>query len=172
MIRESQLAKLEYGVIDQTMKLAESLSQWIADLASFGYEVEVWAVSGNHSEVRPFRSKPREYADENFERIIMWYMAERLKSDSTVTIHTDCGVRALADVLGYNFMLLHGDVNRGSIVDAARDHINMYGTPIDFFMCGHLHREEEFTCGATNDGSAELISTHNPITCRPMPVLW
>ena len=57
----------------------------------------------------------------------------------------------MIDVLGYNFLLTHG---QGSDVeDIARDYQNLYGEKIDVFMVGHLHKTQTFTAGMSRSGN-------------------
>lgn len=154
MLRQSQLMRLEYGIVESTMRLSEYLSTWIANIVNMTkLPVEVVACSGNHSEIRPLNAKSREYEDENIEKIILWYLSERLKD--CCVVRTDVRRMALVDVCGYSFLLLHGDGKE--VTQAASDAVNLYQQPVDFFVCGHKHRENEYPAGATNDGHSVII---------------
>lgn len=155
MLRQSQLMRLQYGIVESTVRLSETLAQWLARLTMFS-DVHVYACTGNHSEIRPLKAKAREYEDENLEKIIMWYLKERFSENCYVTIHDDCKRMIMADVCGFNFLLLHGDGIK-TISQIAQDAVNLYRKPVDYFVCGHLHREEELLSGATPDGYAVII---------------
>lgn len=158
MLRQSQLMRLEFGIVESTIRVSEYLSDWIAELAACVSSIHVHAVTGNHSEIRPLKSKHREFEEENLERIVMWYMAERLKSVTNVTIDEECKRLRKVDVCGYSFLLLHGDGDQ-SIENIARDSVNLYGKPIDYFICGHLHKDEGRISGVTNSGNSMIIRT-------------
>lgn len=158
MLRDSQLMRLKYGIVDSTIYLSEYLSTWLTALADQVSYVNVYACTGNHSEIRPLGSKARQFEDENMERIIMWYLQERLKDYPTIKINPHTNRRVFAKVQGYNFLLLHGDgASYKNISDIARDTVNLYGTPIDFFVCGHLHNEATIQSGMTKDGRSYII---------------
>ena len=158
MLRQSQLTRLEYGIVDQVMQLGEHLALWLKHLARFGTQIKVYAVSGNHSEVRPLRAKSREFEDENLERIVIWYLKARLDRIDNVEICSDCERRKLVEVCGYKFMLMHGDSISGkTLTDLARDSINLYGEPIDYFVVGHLHNDAEFSVGTSPDGHSTIV---------------
>ena len=158
MLRQSQLTRLEYGIVDQVMKLGEHLALWLKHLVRFGTQIKVYAVSGNHSEVRPLRAKSREFEDENLERIVIWYLKARLDGIDNVEICSDCERRKLVEVCGYKFMLMHGDSISGkTLTDLARDSINLYGEPIDYFVVGHLHNDAEFSVGTSPDGHSTIV---------------
>lgn len=144
--------RLEYGIVDSTMKLAEYLSNWINELSGYCF-VKVHSVTGNHSEIRPLKAKAREFEDENLERIIMWYLKERLRFNPNVEVEDDCKKLQAVDVCGYNFVLLHGDGER-NIEQIARDAGKSETCRrVHFYVCGHRHSEAEIPTGDMNSGS-------------------
>lgn len=156
MLRQSQLVKLEYGMVDSTIRFADFMSNWVLALADHAF-VKVAACSGNHSEVRPLGSKKREFPNENMERIILWFMAERLRNyDWCTSVDENCKRFNKKNVLGYSFLLLHGDAEK-DIPQFADETIRLYGKPIDFFVCGHKHRENEYPTGVTPQGTSIII---------------
>ena len=68
----------------------------------------------------------------------------------------DCGQMSKITICGYNFVLLHGDGEK-SIDQIARNTVNLYGERVDYFVCGHLHKEQEFPSGYTSDGNSVII---------------
>ncbi len=155
MLRQSQLMRLEYGIVESTVRLSELLAHWLIMLGGMA-NIEVYACTGNHSEVRPLKAKAREYEDENLEKIVMWYLEERCTEFEKIHVHAECKRFAKANVCGYSFLLLHGD-GAGNVQQLARDAVNLYSKPIDFFICGHKHSEAEFPAGMTKDGHSVII---------------
>ena len=155
MLRQNQQMRLEYGIVESTMKLSEYLSAWVDALTSF-VEVSVHASTGNHSEIRPLRSKNREFEEENVEKIILWYLDARLCENKRVYIDSECKRYNLVEVEGYNFLLLHGDGEK-EVDQIAKETINLYNEKIDFFICGHKHKEQEYPIGMTNSGNSIVI---------------
>lgn len=139
MLRQSQLMRLEYGMVESTMRLSEYMAKWLSKLSEFA-DVRVYLCTGNHSEVRPLKSKNREFEDENLEKVILWYLEERLRDNGRVTFCEEARRMVMTEVEGYSFLLLHGDGEK-SIDQIAKDAVNMYGEAIDFFICGHKHKE-------------------------------
>lgn len=159
MLRQSQLMRLEYGMVESTIRLSEWLAWWIAQLAcETNKQIHIYAATGNHSEIRPLRSKNREFEEENLEKIIVWFLEERLREYDNIEFHGECQKMVLADIQGYSFLLLHGDGEK-SISQIAQDAVNMYAEPIDFFICGHKHKEQEIPMGITDDGNSVIIRT-------------
>lgn len=150
MIHQSQLQRLEYGVVESAMRLAEFLTQWLADLEEkIQLPIRVAAVRGNHGEIRPLGTKAGQFPEENMERVVMHYLRARFDDDSWIWImENDAPMTQMVDVCGYQFMLTHGQgVN---IESMARDSVNLYNKPIDVFMVGHLHKSQTFQAGIKN----------------------
>lgn len=156
MLRQSQLMRLQYGLVESTIRLSEYLAGWLNELSRYCEEVHVAACTGNHSEIRPLKAKHREFEDENLEKIIIWYLAARLADNPHVGIDEECSRLHMVQVAGYDFLLMHGDDARG-ISEVARDAVNLYSRKIDFFVCGHLHKDESIGMGATPDGKSMVI---------------
>lgn len=155
MLRQSQLIRLEYGLVDSTIKFSEYMANWINSLSGL-VDVDVSCCSGNHSEIRPLGSKKRQFPEENMERIISWYLKARLSSNKNVEVDERCDTYNLQKVLGYTFLLLHGDSEK-TIPQLAAETIRLYSEPVDFFICGHKHRENEYPVGSTPDGRSVVI---------------
>lgn len=155
MLRQSQLIRLEYGLVESVIRLSEFMVQWIAKLSEYVH-VRVAASSGNHSEIRPLGTKTREMEDENLEQIIMWYLYERFQYSERVHVDPVCGRLNKVDVCGYSFVLLHGDGSE-SVEQIAQQTVNLYGETVDYFMCAHLHKETEMMSGYTRDGNSMII---------------
>lgn len=155
MLRQSALMRLQYGMVESTIRLSEFLAAWIAELSLFA-SVGVHGALGNHSEIRPLKAKAREFEDENLEKIIMWYLASRLADHKNIFVDGECKSRCLVEVEGFNFLIVHGDgaKNLAGISESA---INLYGEPIDYFVCGHLHKEQEYTVGVSDGGNSVVI---------------
>ena len=137
------------------MRFAEYLAQWIAALSADAI-VSICGVDGNHTEMRSLNSKRGEFPGENLEKIIFWFMAERLRDASNVLIDGVTEQRKHVTVQGYNVLLTHGTEIR-SLESAAKQSMLLYGEPIDFLICGHKHREQELLSGYTDQGNAVVI---------------
>jgi len=155
MLRQTQLSRLEFGAVDGAMRLAEYLSKWIAEL-SRGARVRVHCVTGNHGETRPLGSKKGEFEDENLERVVIWYAESRLEGNARVSFPQKPDKMLLTGVQGFQFLLFHGDNGR-AVGDIAKESVNLYGVPIDFFICGHRHSEAETPFGVTGDGNSVVV---------------
>jgi len=153
LLRTSQISRLEYGVIESTMYLSEYMCQWLYELHdNTKLPIRVYAVRGNHGEIRPLGTKAGQFPEENMERIVMHYIYERFWGNPMIRVFdNDAPMVKTVDVVGYNFLMIHGQGD--DIEKIARDHQNLYGNKIDVFMCGHLHKSTTFTAGVGRNGN-------------------
>ncbi len=153
LLRNSQISRLEYGVVESAMYLSEYLCTWISELNErFRLPVRVYAVRGNHGEIRPLGSKAGQFPEENMERIVMHYIYERFFDHPSVFVFDDdAPMTNVIDVLGYTFLLMHGDGE--DVEKIARDYQTLYNDKIDVFMVGHLHKSQTFTAGMGHKGN-------------------
>lgn len=158
MLRNSQLMKLRYGVVESCMRLAEYMTQWIATLSSHGQvTVAAYNVDGNHGEIRPLASKRGEFEGENLEKILTWYLHARFADCEGVKVDPISETRKLIEIQGYNFLMTHGDGSAKGLDALAKQAMLLYGERIDFFICAHRHREQEAITGYTDDGNALVL---------------
>ncbi|MBR1566332.1 MAG: metallophosphoesterase family protein [Oscillospiraceae bacterium] len=155
MLRNSQLMKLRWGVIESCMRFSEHMAQWIAALSQYA-TVSVCGVDGNHTETRTLNSKRGDFPGENLEKVIFWFLAERLKGVPGVFVDSVTEQRKHLTVQGFNLLLTHGtDIK--SLENAAKQTMLLYGEAIDYLICGHKHREQEYVSGYTDQGNAVVI---------------
>ena len=155
MLRNSQLMKLRWGVIESCMRFSEHMAQWIAALSQYA-TVSVCGVDGNHTETRTLNSKRGDFPGENLEKVIFWFLAERLKGVPGVFVDSVTEQRKHLTVQGFNLLLTHGtDIK--SLENAAKQTMLLYGEAIDYLICGHKHREQEYVSGYTDQGNAIVI---------------
>ena len=107
MLRNSQLMKLRWGVIESCMRFSEHMAQWIAALSQYA-TVSVCGVDGNHTETRTLNSKRGDFPGENLEKVIFWFLAERLKDVPGVFVDSVTEQRKHLTVQGFNLLLTHG----------------------------------------------------------------
>jgi len=155
MLRNSQLMRLRWGVVESCMRYAEYMARRVSALAIYA-NIEVYGVDGNHSEIRPLGSKRGEFENENLEKIILWHMAERLNGIAAVQVDEVVERRKLVHVQGHSILLSH-DTDTPSLENAAKQAMLLYNEKIDFMVCGHKHRERELISGYTATGNSLIL---------------
>ena len=153
MLRASQLQRLEYGLVDSTIKFAETLTLWLITLEeALDIQIRVCAVRGNHGEIRPLGSKAGQFPEENMERIVMHYLHARLHNvPNFIILDNDAPLVKSVEVCGYHFVLTHGQ--QTNIESMAKDYVNLYKKPVDAFIVGHWHKSQTFSSGILPEGN-------------------
>lgn len=106
MLRPSQLLKLRWGVVESCMRFSEYMAQWINALSEDA-TVSVCGVDGNHTETRTLNSKRGEFPGENLEKVIFWFLSERLRTNPNVIVDAVTEQRKHVSVQGFNLLLTH-----------------------------------------------------------------
>jgi hypothetical protein len=148
ILRMSQLTKLQYGIVDSTMRFAEFISNWINELSNHVY-CNVYYTLGNHSQIRPLGSKNGDFSDENMEKIIIWHIKTRLENNPNVKINDNNSDFIFFNCLGINVMGSHGEER--NLEQAVKDYKMIYGEDIHLFLAGHLHSKETKSIGINGD---------------------
>ena len=149
----TQLQKLQYGIIDSTMKLAEHLSNWLNEL-SYYVSIDLYSCLGNHSQIRPLGSKNGDFAEENMETIILWFIKNRLQNNHNIHIIDNDSDFIFFNCCGINVMASHGEER--NLEQAIKDYMLMYGEKIDLFIGGHLHTTENKSIGISHKGMSDV----------------
>ena len=143
-LRHSQIWTLRYGVIESAIKYAEYMGKWLNKLSNY-FNIKYYQTTGNHGELRLLDGKKNQHRNENIEDIV-GYIIKLINEENpnfeyvenkSGCIFTDCA--------GYNIIGIHGEAK--NLVKALNDYSNVYGTKIDYLVCGHLHHSEYNNCG-------------------------
>lgn len=160
MLRMSQLQFLQLGMVDQTMQYAEFLSVWLNEFSKH-VRIEYYMVLGNHTENRPLNSNRGDFQHENMERIIGWFINERLSKNNNITIHEPKSM-VYFDVLGTKVLATHGQDER-NLESSLKDYIQIYNKPIHILKTGHLHHYNSKTIGMSGMRNIEYVQS--PAIC-------
>ena len=132
-------------VCEQIMNAAEILAQSIEELSNYVQEVVVYVTYGNHA--RTVQKKDDSTHRDNMERIIPWWLAQRLKDYDCITIMPESTNEFLLfNVCGREFCATHGDldsVKAAPRLIAALLHKRL-GKDIDYILLGDKHHRESF----------------------------
>lgn len=146
-IRTSTRVASEELVADQLMQVSEIIAQFIAELAKYVESIDVYSTFGNHA--RTVAKKEDNMHMDNMERIIPWWLSERMTADcvNNVTVHNDNTYEFLLfKVCGWGFCASHGDLD--DIRTAPRMLSNLFHKVMDinisYIFLGDKHHEESF----------------------------
>lgn len=138
--------------------------------AEFG-TVKVISIPGNHGRLMgPWGLKPRSkgYVETNLETLLACWLASTFEGDPNVEFYTPASGDAYFDVLGWKFLMAHGDRmgSRGGqgfvgpAATIARGHQKLFqnwsasNKHVDYILTGHLHTSLKLQRGFANGSLA------------------
>ena len=135
----------EENTCDQIMQVSEIIAEAINTLSSYVSEINVYAAYGNH--LRTIQNKNDSIHSDNMEKLIPWWLEQRLQNNSRVNIiRSDYYEFLYLNVCGYNIVGAHGDLEKfkqfGLIVNTL--FTKKYGLTIDYTVSADKHHIEEF----------------------------
>lgn len=158
MLRTSQLQSLQSGFTDQVIKFSKFYAKWIRELSRY-VRVNLHHISSsNHTELRPHNSGRGEYPAEDMERIIGMYIQDVLEGHSNININLYEDGIAEFELLGYNFVGLHGHQlknKKSAIKDLSMQRRKFY----DYCFLGHWHSGETYNVGEGVTNNIQIIQT-------------
>lgn len=133
------------NVCDQLMHVAELLAETISSLSSCVNTVKVYSCYGNH--LRTIQNKNDSVHSDNMEKIIPWWLKERLSDNSKITIiQSPYAEFTRLNILGSEICCVHGDLDNFKNLGVTINTIfsRLYGEAIDYTISGDKHHLEEF----------------------------
>ena len=135
----------EENTIDQLMHVSELLAQAINGLSASVPEIEVYSTYGNHARV--VANKKESIHADNMERILPWWLRERLVTNSRIRVNESPYHEFVkVDVLGAGIVAPHGDLDNireaGLIIPAL--FANVGGAPVKYVVMGDKHHQESY----------------------------
>ena len=135
----------EEDTCNQLMQVSEIMAEAINELSSYVPEINVYATYGNH--LRTVQNKNDSIHSDNMERIIPWWLEQRLQNNNRVNIiKSDYYEFIYLNVCGYNIVGAHGDLEKfkqfGLTVNTL--FTKKYGMTIDYTVSADKHHIEEF----------------------------
>ena len=137
-LRVSSRVSNEIDTIQQIKIASEALAYVISSIANVVENVEVYTVNGNHSRSQ---SNKEELASEedSFEKIIPWYLEERLKDYDNITLTDSKDGFIHTQILDNEVVFAHGHLDSKN--NATRIGRKLK-THLDYIFLGHTHSQE------------------------------
>lgn len=144
-IHNSARVASEELVCDQIMQVSEVLAQCIAEIAQHVPQVDVHVTYGNH--MRTVQSKHDSLHRDNMERLIPWWMAQRLRDATNICVAEESDTEIVSLVVsGFGLCATHGDLDSlhtsPKVLSVAFR--NKLGVDISCVIFGDKHHSEEF----------------------------
>ena len=144
-IHVSCRVKSEEDTCDQLMHVSEIMAEAINELSNAVNKVNVYSCYGNH--LRTIQDRNNSVHSDNMEKIIPWWLKQRLKDNYKVNIiESEYKEFTKLNILGFNICCIHGDLenfkNIGTTVNTI--FFFFFGETIDYTISGDKHHLEEF----------------------------
>jgi len=129
--------------VEQLMDVSERIAELVSDLADSVVETIVYSTYGNHARsVQNFNDSI--HAD-NMERIIPFWLKQRLKERDDITINEDNAFELLRIApCGHEIAAVHGDLDAGksnNMLTLAMLYERNFGKKMEYLVLGHWHRK-------------------------------
>lgn len=132
-------------VVDQIMQVSEIVAQAINALSMFVPNVYVYTTYGNHGRI--VSNKKDNIHKDNLERIVGWWLKQRLKDNERVTMMPDSGTEFIfVNACGHDICAVHGDLDsvRTSPRLLTTLFFKEYQKNIECIILGDKHHRESF----------------------------
>lgn len=144
-IHTSARVASEELVCDQLMQVSEIMAQTIEKLSTCVPETIVYVTYGNHA--RTVQNKGDSIHRDNMERLVPWWLSQRLKTHSNIHVAVENETEfLLINTCGHSICASHGDndyVGTSSRVLSTLFQ-KKFGTNIEYILLGDKHHRESF----------------------------
>lgn len=144
-IHTSTRVAAEENTCEQLMHASELIACFINEISVYVDEINIYSTYGNHA--RTIQNKNDSIHADNMERIIPWWLKQRLQGNKKVhVIDSDYYEFIYMQICGYNIVCTHGDLDKfkdiGMTVNALFS--KKYGKTIDYTFSADKHHLESF----------------------------
>ena len=139
-------------VCDQLMQVSEIIAQCLLELSNYVAEIEVYSTYGNHARV--IQNKKDSIHRDNFERIIPWWLNQRVAAEENrigrklnISFAPDNGTEFLfLNPCGIEMVASHGDLDsvKNSPQKLSTLFHKVYGKDVQYVILGDRHHFEGF----------------------------
>ena len=148
LLRVQQLMKLKYGILEGTVRYADFISNWLNVLSEY-VNIEFQMTAGNHTELRMLGQPKGTFTNENLSLIVDVIIQIRLANNPNFTFVKNPTGYIYSNILGYNFLGIHGDVK--SMEQAIKDFSHTYRVQLDYLIAGHKHHSYSESVGINQE---------------------
>ena len=168
----------EENACEQLMHVSELLANFINTLSVYVDNVNVYSTYGNHA--RTIQNKNDSIHADNMERVIPWWLRQRLQSNHKVhIIDSDYYEFIYFNVCGHDIVCTHGDLDRFKDIGVTINSLfsKKFGKTIDYTFSGdkhHLESFEQFGIESTLVGSlcgTDEFANNKRLYSNPMQTL-
>lgn len=135
----------EENTCEQLMHVSEMIASFINELSIYVDNINVYSTYGNHA--RTVQDKKDSVHADNMERIIGWWLRQRLKDNCKISVIDSAYYEFIYfDICGYNIVCTHGDLDKLKDIGVTINSVfsKKYSKSIDYTFSGDKHHIESF----------------------------
>ncbi|MGN5457157.1 MAG: hypothetical protein ACI4XN_14290, partial [Candidatus Kurthia intestinigallinarum] len=135
----------EENTCEQLMHVSEILANFINEISVYVDKVVVYSTYGNHA--RTIQNKNDSIHADNMERVIPWWLRQRLKDNQKVDIlDSEYYEFIYMQICGCNIVCTHGDLDKFKDIGITVNSLftKKYGKSIDYTFSADKHHLESF----------------------------
>lgn len=139
-IHVSSRVDSEERTVEQLMNVSEYIAGFIASVSQYAFETKVYTAYGNHSRV--IQSFQDSIHADNLERVIPWWLRQRLKDCPFVQVMDESVYEfAVFKACDNQIVAVHGDLDTGknASVQLSQLFFKKLGINVDMIFMGHIH---------------------------------
>lgn len=132
--------KSSEDAVDQLMHVSERIAELISDLDWYVDQTKVYCTYGNHARVT--QNLKESIHSDNMERVIPFWLKERLRDFESVQFVDDCAHEIIRlNVCGHETGAVHGDLDGGKdpALILSKLYEKNFGVPMEYLITGHFH---------------------------------
>lgn len=152
ILRASQLATTEIGLVKQIIGCIDLVTQFLISLTGSFKKINCYGIGGNHSRVT--KSFADSVAQDNFDILIYEMVKQKVESIKKIKITYPESTHMIVQIQNHKFWLEHGDTLRSWLglpfYGANREKgniqglLNIFNQGIDYLTIGHFHQYADF----------------------------
>lgn len=135
----------EENTCEQLMHVSEVIANFINALSVYVEKVDVYSTYGNHA--RTIQNKDDSIHADNMERVIPWWLKQRLMNNHKVNIiDSEYYEFIYLNICGHNIVCTHGDLDKFKDIGVTINSLftKKYGKAIDYTFSADKHHLESF----------------------------
>lgn len=135
----------EEDTVDQLMHVSEIIAEEVSPVADTGIKINIHSTYGNH--MRSIQNKHDSIHSDNMEKIIPWWLRQRLSQKKNVTVvDSEYHEFIRLNVLGHSICATHGDLDTVKSLGTTMNSLftQVYGEAIKYAIMADKHHIEEF----------------------------
>lgn len=152
ILRASQLATTEFGLVKQIIGCINLISEFLVSLTGSFKKINCYGVGGNHSRIT--KSFSDSTSQDNFDILIYEMVKQKVANIKKISITYPESTHMIVRIKNHNWWISHGDTMRGWLglpfyganreKSSIQSLLNIFHEGVDYIAIGHFHQDAYF----------------------------